>query len=91
VFGFKAPDDITVSVWPKHARYGRRAGLRSQLTVTIGGKKALAHALLDRRPDQPIEMLVEMQERGALVVEPIDRLRGAGVFVIGTPRDEPKC
>ncbi len=27
IFGFKVPEDITVSVWPKHARYGRRAGL----------------------------------------------------------------
>jgi uncharacterized protein YecE (DUF72 family) len=25
-FGFKVPEDITVSTWPKHARYGTRAG-----------------------------------------------------------------
>jgi uncharacterized protein YecE (DUF72 family) len=30
VFGFKVPEDITVSVWPKHARYGRRAGLQNE-------------------------------------------------------------
>jgi len=26
LFGFKVPEDITVSTWPKHARYGTRAG-----------------------------------------------------------------
>ena len=26
LFGFKAPEDITVAAWPKHARYGTRAG-----------------------------------------------------------------
>ncbi len=28
--GLKVPEDITVSVWPKHARYGRRAGLDNE-------------------------------------------------------------
>src|SRR5262245_19099035 len=27
VFGFKVPEEITVSTWPKHARYGVAAGL----------------------------------------------------------------
>jgi uncharacterized protein YecE (DUF72 family) len=30
LFGFKVPEDITVSVWPKHARYGRRAGQQNE-------------------------------------------------------------
>jgi uncharacterized protein YecE (DUF72 family) len=30
VFGFKVPEDITVSIWPKRARYGRRAGLANE-------------------------------------------------------------
>jgi uncharacterized protein YecE (DUF72 family) len=30
IFGFKVPEDITVSVWPKHARYGRKAGLQNE-------------------------------------------------------------
>jgi uncharacterized protein YecE (DUF72 family) len=30
IFGFKVPEDITVSTWPKHARYGRRAGLANE-------------------------------------------------------------
>jgi uncharacterized protein YecE (DUF72 family) len=25
-FGFKVPEEITVAIWPKHARYGARAG-----------------------------------------------------------------
>jgi uncharacterized protein YecE (DUF72 family) len=30
VFSFKVPEDITVAVWPTHARYGRRAGLPNE-------------------------------------------------------------
>jgi uncharacterized protein YecE (DUF72 family) len=30
IFGFKVPEDITVSTWPKHARYGQRAGLANE-------------------------------------------------------------
>ena len=29
-FGFKVPDEITVREWPKHARYGGRAGLENE-------------------------------------------------------------
>ena len=30
VFSFKVPEDITVEKWPKHARYGKRAGLPNE-------------------------------------------------------------
>jgi uncharacterized protein YecE (DUF72 family) len=30
VFAFKVPEDITVETWPKHARYGRRAGIANE-------------------------------------------------------------
>jgi uncharacterized protein YecE (DUF72 family) len=30
LFGFKVPEDITVPVWPKHARYGTRAGQENE-------------------------------------------------------------
>jgi uncharacterized protein YecE (DUF72 family) len=30
IFGFKVPEDITVETWPKHARYGKRAGLPNE-------------------------------------------------------------
>jgi uncharacterized protein YecE (DUF72 family) len=30
IFGFKVPEDITVETWPKHARYGKRAGLSNE-------------------------------------------------------------
>lgn len=29
LFALKTPDDITVATWPKHARYGRKAGLEN--------------------------------------------------------------
>ena len=30
LLGLKVPEDITVATWPKHARYGRRAGLDNE-------------------------------------------------------------
>lgn len=30
LFGLKVPEDITVATWPKHARYGKRAGLPNE-------------------------------------------------------------
>ena len=30
LLGLKVPEDITVPVWPKHARYGKRAGLENE-------------------------------------------------------------
>ncbi len=30
VFSFKVPEDITVSTWPTHARYGKRAGQQNE-------------------------------------------------------------
>jgi uncharacterized protein YecE (DUF72 family) len=30
IFGFNVPEDITVSVWPTNARYGRREGLQNE-------------------------------------------------------------
>ncbi len=29
-FGLKVPEDVTVQSWPKHARYGRKAGLLNE-------------------------------------------------------------
>lgn len=30
IFSFKVPEDITVAVWPTHARYGKRGGLPNE-------------------------------------------------------------
>jgi uncharacterized protein YecE (DUF72 family) len=30
IIGFKVPEDITVETWPKHARYGKKAGLANE-------------------------------------------------------------
>ena len=30
LLGLKVPEDITVPIWPKHARYGKRAGLENE-------------------------------------------------------------
>lgn len=35
LFGLKVPEDITVSTWPKHARYGPRAGLDNENFLNV--------------------------------------------------------
>lgn len=35
-FGFKVPEEITVREWPKHARYGGRAGLENENYLDAG-------------------------------------------------------
>jgi uncharacterized protein YecE (DUF72 family) len=35
-FGFKVPEDVTVAKWPKHARYGTRAGLENDSFLDPG-------------------------------------------------------
>jgi hypothetical protein len=42
VFAFKVPEDITVSTWPKHARYCRRARLANQHFLDAETLKRLA-------------------------------------------------
>ncbi|MFO0907965.1 MAG: DUF72 domain-containing protein [Isosphaeraceae bacterium] len=36
LFGLKVPEDITVARWPKHARYGKRAGLENEHFLDAG-------------------------------------------------------
>ena len=36
LFGFKVPEDITVSTWPTHARYGTRAGRDNEHFLDAG-------------------------------------------------------
>jgi uncharacterized protein YecE (DUF72 family) len=45
IFGFKVPEDITVETWPKHARYGKRAGLPNEHFLDA---KALAQFFTSR-------------------------------------------
>jgi uncharacterized protein YecE (DUF72 family) len=35
-FGFKVPEDVTVATWPKHARYGTRAGTANESFLDAG-------------------------------------------------------
>lgn len=35
-FGFKVPEEITVALWPRHARYGRRAGQANESFLDAG-------------------------------------------------------
>lgn len=36
LFAFKVPESVTVPVWPKHARYGKRAGLENEEFLNPG-------------------------------------------------------
>jgi uncharacterized protein YecE (DUF72 family) len=48
VFSFKVPEDITVSTWPKHARYGRRAGLENEHFLDAESLRRYFTARLER-------------------------------------------
>jgi len=37
IFGLKVPEDITVARWPKHARYGKKAGTDNEHFLDTGG------------------------------------------------------
>ena len=36
LFGFKVPEDLTVTTWPPHARYGQRAGRQNEHFLDAG-------------------------------------------------------
>lgn len=58
-FGFKAPEEITVKIWPRHARYGPRAGQPNELFLN-----ATAFGELFVRPLEPYRARV-----GTLIFE----------------------
>ena len=58
-FGFKAPEEITVKIWPRHARYGPRAGQPNDLFFN-----AQAFADLFIRPLEPYRIRI-----GTLIFE----------------------
>ncbi len=45
-FAFKVPEEVTVALWPRHARYGRRAGQANESFLDAG--------LLDRQFTGPL-------------------------------------
>ncbi len=50
--GLKVPEDITVAVWPKHARYGNKAGLQNEHFLDVGAFKTLFASRLKPHADK---------------------------------------
>jgi uncharacterized protein YecE (DUF72 family) len=59
VFGCKVPEDITVSVWPKHARYGRRAGLDNEHFLDASALKSYFTSHLEPYGDRVGPLIFE--------------------------------
>jgi uncharacterized protein YecE (DUF72 family) len=50
--GLKAPEDITAAIWPKHARYGSKAGLPNKHFLDVGAFKTLFASRLKPHADK---------------------------------------
>jgi uncharacterized protein YecE (DUF72 family) len=58
-FGFKVPEEITVRVWPGHARYGDRAGLDNPSFLNAEAFQALFLDLLEPYRDRIVVLIFE--------------------------------
>jgi uncharacterized protein YecE (DUF72 family) len=59
LFGFKVPEDITVTVWPKHARYGRRAGQQNEHFLNAEAFEQFFTSRLDPYRDRVAVLIFE--------------------------------
>ncbi len=82
-FGFKVPEEITVRVWPKHARYGDRAGLDNPSFLNVQAFQALFLDLLEPYRERIDVLIFEfgafprgLYEREEDFVKDLDRFLG---------------
>jgi uncharacterized protein YecE (DUF72 family) len=82
-FALKAPEEVTADVFPRHARYGPRAGLRNESYL-----KAEAFSALFLEPLQPFRERISavIFEFGARSAAPGEFVRGLSGFLAGLPR-----
>ena len=67
LFGLKVPENLTVAIWPRHARYGSRAG---QLNPEFLDPK-----VLDRLFLQPASALSPSRRRAHVRVRPLSTMK----------------
>jgi uncharacterized protein YecE (DUF72 family) len=59
IFAFKVPEDITVATWPKHARYGKRAGLPNEHFLNASALAQFFTSPLERYGKQVGPLILE--------------------------------
>ncbi|MFO0954415.1 MAG: DUF72 domain-containing protein [Isosphaeraceae bacterium] len=59
LFAFKVPEDVTVAKWPKHARYGSRAGEDNPHFLDVGMFRSLFARRLEPYADRVAALIFE--------------------------------
>src|SRR5258708_31043188 len=73
-FALKAPEEVTAEVFPKHARYGPRAGMKNESYLNADAFQALfLEPLLPFAARVPV-VIFEFGTRGASPYEFVERL-----------------
>jgi uncharacterized protein YecE (DUF72 family) len=79
-FALKVPEEVTVEVFPKHARYGPRAGQDNPSYLNAGGFTSLFLEPLDPYRERIAALIFEFGARGASpreFTDPLDRFLSA--------------
>ncbi len=83
-FALKVPEEVTAEVFPKHARYGPRAGLRNESYLNAN---ALDSLFLDPLRPYAARVPVLMFEFGARSASPREFVSVLDPFLASLPRD----
>jgi len=73
-FALKVPEEVTAEVFPKHARYGPRAGLKNESYLNANALRALFLELLEPYAARVSPLIFEFGARGAAPREFVRRL-----------------
>ena len=81
-FALKVPEEVTAEVFPRHARYGPRAGMRNESFLNADAMGALFLEPLERYRDRIAALIFEFGARATTVREFVGRL---GPFLDALP------
>jgi uncharacterized protein YecE (DUF72 family) len=82
-FALKVPEEVTCEVFPKHPRYGPRAGLRNESFLNAGALAALFLEPLEPYRERIATLIFEFGARSTPLREFVGRL---GTFLDALPR-----
>jgi uncharacterized protein YecE (DUF72 family) len=73
-FGLKVPEEVTCEVFPKHARYGPRAGLKNESFLNADAFRALFLEPLEPYASRVVPLIFEFGSRSTAPIPFIDQL-----------------
>jgi uncharacterized protein YecE (DUF72 family) len=85
-FALKAPEEVTCETFPKHPRYGPRAGLKNESYLNADALAALFLEPLEPYASRVSTLIFEFGARGRAPIEFIDRLDAFLAALPGTFR-----